>query len=352
MTTPRLQININLGALLGQLQHAMQRTIHLAALGLNAPLVSPKKTCNCQAQVSVYTSQALPRGPLKRRGRAFSIGYLVTPYAMPLKPSVDSSKRHARCLRCGNWGSGIDPRRSPVADWHEAAVSQRRRFHRLGLPDKITYLQETYRLALDPDLVRHLRSINAARNCLVHRRGIVQGDDLNEDGALRVSWRRLVFVINGADGERKCFPGSIVEAGESVCVSNRDVSKVFPLGTAISFSVQEFADVCWSLFLFGNSTTKLIEDWARAHGYELQMPQDGYTVYRDYRLVDQDPEAFPLDRDDITLYRNQRGREVMLCALPGGRCELYSRIPADQRGYMSLGRRDYVAEMLDALDSA
>ena len=78
----------------------------------------------------------------------------------------------------------------------------------------------------------------------------------------------------------------------------------------------------------------------------------GYTVYRDYRLVDQDPEAFPLDRDDITLYRNPRGREVMLRALPGGRCELYSRIPADQRGYMSLGRRDYVAEMLDALDSA
>jgi hypothetical protein len=142
------------------------------------------------------------------------------------------------------------------------------------LPDKIQHLQDTYSLALDPDLVRHLQSINAARNCLVHRRGLVQEQDLNEDGALRVSWRRLAPVITGAAGEREFYPGILVVPGESVGVSNRDVSKSFPLGTAIAFSVQEFADVCWSLFLFGDSTTKRVEDWARAHGYELRMPHD------------------------------------------------------------------------------
>jgi hypothetical protein len=35
-TPAQLQIHIDLGALLGQLHHAIQRTIHLAALGLNA----------------------------------------------------------------------------------------------------------------------------------------------------------------------------------------------------------------------------------------------------------------------------------------------------------------------------
>jgi hypothetical protein len=109
----------------------------------------------------------------------------------------------------------------------------------------------------------------------VHRQGIVQERDVNEDGALRVSWRRLALVIQGPDGERDGCIGALVDVGESLCVSNRDESKCFPLGTAISFSVQEFADVCWSLFLLGLSTTKLIEDWARERGIVLQMPQDG-----------------------------------------------------------------------------
>src|SRR4030095_9320340 len=152
--------------------------------------------------------------------------------------------------------------------------SQQRRFHRLGLPDKIDDLQRIYSLALDPDLVGHLRTINDARNCLVHRQGIVQERDVNEDAALRVSWRRLACVIRGPDGERDFFPGSLVDVGETLCVSNRDVAKLFPLGTAISFSVQEFADVCWSLFLLGLSTVKLVEDWGRAHGFTLQEPQD------------------------------------------------------------------------------
>jgi hypothetical protein len=108
----------------------------------------------------------------------------------------------------------------------------------------------------------------------VHRQGIVQERDVNEDGALRVSWRRLALVIQGPEGERDGSPGAIIQAGETLCVSNRDISKLFPLGTAISLSVQEFADVCWSLFLLGNSTVKLVEDWARERGITLQMPQD------------------------------------------------------------------------------
>ena len=161
------------------------------------------------------------------------------------------------------------------AEWHKITVSQQRSFDKGGLPDKIKDLQKAYSLALDPDLAGHLLSINRARNCLVHRGGIVQDDDLNEDGVLRVSWRRLALVIRGPGSERDGFPGARFEADESLVVANRDVSKGFPLGTAISFSVQEFADVCWSLFLLALSTVKLAEDWTREHGITLQMSQDG-----------------------------------------------------------------------------
>ena len=105
----------------------------------------------------------------------------------------------------------------------------------------------------------------------------MQERDTNENGALQVSWRRLALIVIGEDGEREVSPPATFEASESIGVVHRDTSKMFSVGTAISFSVQEFADLCWSLFLFGVSTTKLVENWGEERGIDLQRPQDGAT---------------------------------------------------------------------------
>lgn len=274
MTTQHINVQVNFGAPLGQLQHAIQRTIHLAALGLNAtPRLTQDDLQLPGTSISLQLAGPTP-WPIDEAREGFEQWLLMN----GLRDATEAISGFLEETRTGLavWQLAIRSRSGPVtgADWNEATGSQQRRFHRLGLPDKIDDLQRIYSLALDPDLVGHLRTINDARNCLVHRQGIVQERDVNEDAALRVSWRRLACVIRGPDGERDFFPGSLVDVGETLCVSNRDVAKLFPLGTAISFSVQEFADVCWSLFLLGLSTVKLVEDWGRAHGFTLQEPQD------------------------------------------------------------------------------
>ena len=274
MTTQQFNVHVNLGALLGQLQHAIQRTVHLAALGLNAaPRLTQDDLQLPGTSISLYFAGPDP-WPIEEAREGFQ-HWIVMNGLRDATEAISGFLEETRMV-LAVWQIGIRNRSEPItgADWHEATVRQRQRFHRLGVPDKIDALQQTYTLPLDPDLVGHLRTINDARNCLVHRQGIVQERDVNEGGALRVSWRHLALVIQGPDGERAGFPGAIVDVGETLCVSNRDVSKLFPLGNAISFSVQEFADICWWLFLLGLSTTKLIEDWARERGIELQMPQD------------------------------------------------------------------------------
>jgi hypothetical protein len=274
VTTHQFHIHIDCGALLGQLQHAIQRTIYLAALGLNA---TPRLTQD-DLQLpgtSISLQIAGPTPWLIEEAREGFQYWILMNGLRDATEAISGFLEETRTVLAA-WQIGIRGRSGPVtgADWHEATVLQRRRFHSLGLPHKITHLQGTYSLALNPDLVGHLLTINAARNCLVHRRGLVQEHDLNEDGALRVSWRRLAPVIQGPEGEREGVIGALVDVGESLVFSNRDVEKRFPLGTAISFSAQEFADVCWSLFLLGLSTVKLVEDWARERGIELQQPQD------------------------------------------------------------------------------
>jgi hypothetical protein len=275
VTPQHIHIHTDCGALLGQLQHAIQRTIHLAALGLNAmPRLTQADLELPGTSISLQLAGPAP-WPIEEARERFQ-PWLLGNGLRDATEAISGFLEETRMV-LAVWHLGIRSRSGPVpeAEWIEAIENQRWRFHRLGLPDKIDDLKNTYNLPLDPDLVGHLRTINDARNCLVHRQGIAQERDVNEDGALRVSWRRLTLVIQGPEGERDGSPGAIIQAGETLCVSNRDVSKLFPLGTAISFSVQEFADVCWSLFLLGLSTVKLIEDWAREHGIELQMPQDG-----------------------------------------------------------------------------
>jgi len=274
VTTQHVNVYIDCGALLGQLQHAIQRTIYLAALGLNAiPRLTQDDLQLPGTSISLHIAGPTPC-PIEEAREGFE-QWIRMNGLRDATEAISGFLEETRTVLAA-WQLVIRNRSELItgADWHEATVSQRQRFHRRGLPDKIQDLHTIYSLSLDRDLVAHLLSINKARNCLVHRQGIVQEHDLNEDGALRVSWRRLAFVIQGLEGERACFPGTMVDVGETLCVSNRDVSKRFALGTAISFSVQEFADVCWSLFLLGLSTVKFAEDWARERGIVLRIPQD------------------------------------------------------------------------------
>jgi hypothetical protein len=56
-------------------------------------------------------------------------------------------------------------------------------------------------------------------------------------------------------------------------------------------------------------------EWRKLH---KGLAAKGYTFVSRYRLEGEDPEAHNMDRDTIRLYKNQRGREVILRMLPDG----------------------------------
>src|SRR2546430_1353332 len=54
--------------------------------------------------------------------------------------------------------------------WNSEMVAEAEKFDRLPLPKKFQYLENKFRLER-PELIDDVLSINAARNCLVHRGG-------------------------------------------------------------------------------------------------------------------------------------------------------------------------------------
>ena len=148
-----------------------------------------------------------------------------------------------------------------------------RKFHRGGLPDKLAELQKQFSLPIDSDTLLFLESINAARNCLVHRQGIVGHPDVSLTGTLEVGWKKFALFAEGDSGKRTLKPNSVVEAGESLIISIVNDSKSFQLGDTLLFTVQEFSEIASFLSNFAQLTQQETIKMARNSGFTISSPQ-------------------------------------------------------------------------------
>jgi hypothetical protein len=153
------------------------------------------------------------------------------------------------------------------AECNTHIVEAAQKFDRLPLPDKILQLEKTYGWQR-PELCDHVLSINAARNCLTHRAGIVGKKDLKEDTdtELIVRWRRLRLSVGSGVQERAMTVGSHLEAGEVLSVAFVDTEKRIKLGERLSINADEFVEICLTFMLFSmqlEQSVKHLQDQRR-----------------------------------------------------------------------------------------
>jgi hypothetical protein len=148
----------------------------------------------------------------------------------------------------------------------EAVVAPAATFDRRFFPQKIEYLRQ--KDLMPPVFDPHLLSINNARNCLVHRRGVVGAQDVDGAGAMRVSWRRpTIFSRSPGGATRPVRIGDTVEAGTELLSEVVPVEKVFSIGEPVHFGGEDIMGIWWTVLQFGARTTQLLFDKARAAGF-------------------------------------------------------------------------------------
>lgn len=155
-------------------------------------------------------------------------------------------------------------------DWNELVVNRGLRFHRLGLPDKVDFLRKEYGLALEDSLVNQVLSINAARNCLVHRGGLVSTLDTRNTDHLQIEWSALVVLITENEVEKEIEPPYLVKAGGQLGVATRRRSKSIAVGQLLQVTAKEFTQMCWTLFVFAMACAQTLEAYGKARGIQFQ----------------------------------------------------------------------------------
>ncbi len=188
-------------------------------------------------------------------------------------------------------------------DWNHRMVDEGRRFHRLGLPDKLDFFRREYQVELPADKEADLFSINRARNCLVHRQGIVGLQDIavtkeefgaalenrrrrfpeekwtnghviaalgdaGRPSALEVTWLQMEAFV-AKDGEEKVIDPSEevtkIEAGATVGLRMVRARRAFEFGSLVRFDANAFSHIAYALL----NCAIALRDAVQARGHEM-----------------------------------------------------------------------------------
>ncbi|MFD0929342.1 hypothetical protein ACFQ1T_06070 [Methylophilus glucosoxydans] len=124
------------------------------------------------------------------------------------------------------------------------------RFERLGLDRKLHALPK---LILDEDYVAAIDSITKARNCLIHRHGIIGSSDCNGNQELILTWRGIIVSKTGPHGEDEIefepsYRGPAAASPNGlVKLLISSVTRKFPLGSRLNFEPNDLCTLAWCL---------------------------------------------------------------------------------------------------------
>ena len=177
-------IQFNPRALSIQLDYTLQRTEQLVRIGLNIP-EPDLATLDVPGQNFRFGFDTFPVWKPPAAKREFSTWVLTNGFcdiAEAISVVLEELNRVASMITLVDQFGGATTLKIP--EWERACERAAQRFNRLPLPDKLVYLGSSFGIHFSPRLERELRSINAARNCFVHRHGVVGEKDLDATGQL------------------------------------------------------------------------------------------------------------------------------------------------------------------------
>lgn len=267
MSAQYVHIQVNLNSLLGGLLHSLQRTINVVSVGLQGVGTLQGELPSLPGAWATFA----PRGPgectaeeAREHYRVWALRAGFRDHIEAINPFLEKA-REVCALYSLKTLSEVKGR-----DWNEAVVKQAEEFHWMGLAKKHQYLRDRFDIELS--LSAELESINDTRNCLVHRAGVVGSQDVNEDDALVVKWRRYALVVEGEQGERMLSPSNrVVEEGETVSLrTSQKASRPFAVGDSVSFDTQEFSEIGYTLYLYGQELTEKVQAYGERCGIEFR----------------------------------------------------------------------------------
>lgn len=151
------------------------------------------------------------------------------------------------------------------------------KFHNAGFPDKFSILRRQFTVTTqhEPGWL----SLNAARNCFTHRRGIVGSEDLTEGDYLQLRWRALEIYFIPAEGapvlNHDIPPGGLPMQGGAL--ESRYVDRLcsFAKDQLVELSPLQLAEICAFADDAAHELANSAVEFARRKGIPVRQRPSG-----------------------------------------------------------------------------
>lgn len=137
-------------------------------------------------------------------------------------------------------------------------------FTRHDLRDKLKTLKKDF--SVEPNFPDQLKTINKARTCLTHRRGIVGKKDITMGDQLVLRWRALNFYFEKDSGEKQAVDlpldePQLFEGPGDLKVGFTEKQLGFKMGTQVEIQPNILAELCLAVL---NSSKEIIQTTQKA----------------------------------------------------------------------------------------
>ena len=157
--------------------------------------------------------------------------------------------------------------------WREAVEVPASSFDRLTFPDKIARLQRDYGATILHDSIEFIATLNKLRNCVVHRHGVVDERDCNDDQSMRIRWQKNELFDRTVGGTESLLTlPHVLNAGDQILARLCDEQKSFRRGERVSVSETDLAGMWYTFQVFAFGTAQRVESFARDRGFVISAP--------------------------------------------------------------------------------
>ena len=155
-----------------------------------------------------------------------------------------------------------------------------KKFHNAGFPDKLDILRKKF--SVETQHENGWLSLNAARNCFTHRRGIVGQDDLNQGDCLELRWRVLEIYFIPAEGQPVLNyhipPGGLPAEGGAIESKYAERKFSFNQGQFIELSPIQLSEICAFADEAAVELASAAVEFARKKGISIRNREDGASA--------------------------------------------------------------------------
>lgn len=146
-------------------------------------------------------------------------------------------------------------------------------FRQQGFPNKLNQLRINF--AVGPKHADYLVSLNKARNCLTHTRGIVGKEHIDSEKGMKVAWLGMEIFVQTPTGERQSLmdippEGVLIKDGGTACIQFVERANYFELNALVRFTTRELAEICWFFQQEAHGALMSAAEYAKASGLEVK----------------------------------------------------------------------------------